>query len=268
MTIEIAFLQDDFPELDRDGNRARVTRAAEDAAARGCDVLALPELWCSGYDLARVAEVDDWEREFEFLADLSRDTGLAILGGSLLEPVPGGDAGKFYNCAVVFDRGAELARYRKAHLFAPLGEDRFLEPGPELPTTFDVRGVRCALSVCYDLRFPELYRQVVTSDEENPGIDLLFVPAQWPMVRVHHWRTLLIARAIENQCFVLGVNRRGKYGEVEFGGNSLLVDPWGGLTLDARDDVGLLTTSLDPTLLADAKKKLPTLPDRRTDLYP
>ena len=112
--ITVALVQDDFPELDRDGNRARVTNAAQEAVDAGCDILALPELWCSGYDLARIREFSDWEREFEFLAELSKSSGLAILGGSLVETVDD----KFYNCAVAFDDGKELPRYRKAHLFA------------------------------------------------------------------------------------------------------------------------------------------------------
>lgn len=259
MKVDLALIQDDFPELDREGNRARVTQAAHEAAAAGCEILALPELWCSGYSLAKISAISDWDQEFDFLADLSLTSGLAILGGSLVEPA---EDDRFYNCAVAFDAGQEVARYRKTHLFAPLREDRYLHAGERLPEVFELRGLRCALSVCYDLRFPELYRAIALQ-----GVDLMFVPAQWPLPRVQHWRTLLAARAIENQCFVLGVNRKGIYGETEFAGHSQLIDPWGSVVLNATDSRGTLITSIDPTLIADAKKRLPTLKDRRKDLY-
>ncbi|MFQ5654658.1 MAG: nitrilase-related carbon-nitrogen hydrolase [Planctomycetota bacterium] len=268
MKITVGLYQFDCREGERAGNRARVTDAARQARARGADLLALPELWCSGYDLESASAEPGWERELAFLADLSRETGIALLGGSLLEPLGGapveGAAGpRLANCAIACEEGEERARYRKLHLFKPLGEARWLEAGDSRPRPFLLRGVRCALSVCYDLRFPELYRPLAAD-----GVELISVCAQWPLARIVHWRALLVARAIEAQCYVLGVNRRGSFGEIEFGGSSLLVSPSGEILVDAGEETGLFLGEVDSGAVADHRDALPVLEDRRDDLYP
>lgn len=260
--MRVGVLQMDSRELDREGNRNQVEAAARDAAEHGADVLALPELWCSGYDLAQVAAHGSWQEEFDFLRGLSQRYPLTILGGSLLESEHA-PAGKFANCAVAYHNGEELSRYRKLHLFAPLGEDRYLISGKAVPAPFAVGDLSCGFSICYDLRFPEVYRGLAAA-----GAEWLLVPAQWPRPRIHHWRALLVARAIENQAFVLGVNRVGRFGEVEFGGNSLLVSPWGEVLLDAGTEPGLYYCEISRAAVDEARTKLPVAGDRRDDLYP
>ena len=255
----IALLQMDCVEGERETNIEVVRDAAQEARRQGADVLALPELWSSGYDLAQASKQQWGDRELECLQELSSDDELAVLGGSILEP--GQD--RYRNAAVAFCRGVEAPRYRKLHLFAPLKEDRYLAPGSDAPQVFSFAGVRCGTTICYDLRFPEVYRPLATA-----GVELLYVPAQWPRPRIQHWRTLLIARAIENQCFVLGVNRVGTFGASDFPGHSLLVDPGGEVLLDPEEQRGLFCADIDIDRVAKRRRDFPVLRDRRSDLYP
>jgi len=260
--VKIALLQFDARERDRAGNLARVAAAAAEARREGASLLALPELFASGYDLAAARAEAGWEREIERTAALSREHSLAIVG-SLLEPaLPGSASPLPANCAISWERGAERVRYRKAHRFAPLGECDHVRAGDALPAPVELAGLRVALAICYDLRFPELFRPAAVA-----GVDLFIVPAQWPAVRIAHWRALLVARAIENQCFVLGVNRAGKYRDTLFGGSSLLVSPQGEIRVDAGDGEALRFGDVDPEEVRSWRARFPALADRRVDLY-
>jgi predicted amidohydrolase len=260
--VRIAFLQFDAREADRAGNIARVAAAAAEARREGAALLALPELFASGYDLAAARAESGWEREIAAAAALSRERSLAIVG-SLLEPAPAASGSPLpANCAIAWERGVERSRYRKAHRFAPLGECEHVRAGEALPVPFELAGLRIALAICYDLRFPELFRPAAVA-----GVDLFIVPAQWPAVRIGQWRALLVARAIENQCFVLGVNRAGRFRDTLFGGNSMLVSPEGEIRVDAGTEEGLSFGEIDPAEARDWRARFPALRDRRTDLY-
>ncbi|MEE8142087.1 MAG: nitrilase-related carbon-nitrogen hydrolase [Planctomycetota bacterium] len=263
MQRTITLVQMDCVEGARRRNHSAVAEATAQARHEKADLLALPELWCSGYDLARSTQ--DRERaeqeareDSRFLEQLSQP-GPALLGGSLLEPVPGG----FHNTAVAYEDGKQLARYHKLHLFGPLDENRYLKPGKTAPQPFLIAGVRSALTVCYDLRFPEVYRSLALA-----GVELIHVPAQWPRDRIQHWRTLLVARAIECQCFLVGVNRLGRFGDIEFGGNSLLVSPTGEIIIDTGEETGVFTGVIDTGEVEELRRRFPYLQDRRADLYP
>ena len=255
--MKIAFLQMDCVEGARGANRRRVEAAIADAVSAGAKLLALPELWCSGYELSMAVRDKDWDKEFAWVVDHSKE--IALLGGSLLEY----HEGAFYNCAVAAENGRELNRYRKQHLFRPLHEHHHLGAGEHVPEVFEIAGLRAAMTICYDLRFPEVYRPLALDKA-----DLIHVPAQWPHARIDHWRTLLMARAIESQCYVLGVNRRGWYGEVEFPGHSLLIDPQGKVIVDAGDGPGIYYGEVDLSQVSEWRKSFPVLNDRREDQYP
>ncbi len=257
--MKIALLQFDCVEERNDENRGKVAAAVAEAEAAGAEILALPELWCSGYDLAAATRRGGWERDFPELAELSRRHGIAILGGSLLEA----QGERYSNCAVAFEAGTERGRYRKQHLFKPLLEHRYLVAGNERPRIFSLRGLRCAMTICYDLRFPEVFRPLAVA-----GVELIHVPAQWPRQRIHHWRALLVARAIESQCWIVGVNRRGWYADREFPGHSLVVDPRGEIVLDAGEEPGVRYAAIDRDLVVELRRSFPVLEDRREDLYP
>ena len=268
---KIALFPFDAKEGDRVGNLARVTEAAVEAASAGARILVLPEMWSCGYDLgAARAEGEvpgtSWQREIDAVCALSEEHGIAIVG-SVMEPAaePGGTP---WNAAIAHDAGREVARYRKAHLFAPLAEDQFIAAGDALPEPFDLGDVRTAMAVCYDLRFPELFRPA-----SSAGVDLWCIAAQWPTVRIAQWRALLVARAIENQCFVAGVNRCGRLSrgggdsDTPFGGNAMLVGPTGEVILDSGDRPELLVGEFDPAEARSWRERFPAFGDRRTDLY-
>lgn len=184
------------------------------------DLLVFPELVDGGY--AALMRGEGLHRRgdplWEALREASRSLSCCVVGGSMvlhdIRP------GRFVNSSPVFAHGRLIHHYEKIHLFTPAGDDRFFERGRRVATfSFDARTarVKAGLILCYDLRFPELARAMAMR-----GIQLLVVPARWPAVRDHAWRTLLQARAIENQIFVVGCNSRD-----EEGGTSYVVDPLG-----------------------------------------
>ncbi|MDX1613033.1 MAG: carbon-nitrogen family hydrolase [Candidatus Promineifilaceae bacterium] len=242
-----------------DANLATARTLAAEAARRESDLLVLPELWSSGYDLSRAARhaaVLD-EGIFAESAALAREFGLFVLG-SCLSALDGG----YGNTAVLFaPNGRALADYSKIHLFGLMEEDQYLTPGDRL-VVVESAGGRFGLAICYDLRFPELFRAYALA-----GADLILLPAEWPHPRLAHWRVLLRARAIENQCFVVACNRVGTSGETTFCGHSAIVGPWGETVVEGGEEAELLTADIELSAVARARRRLPLLPDRRPDIY-
>jgi omega-amidase len=247
------------PRQNEEMGRGLIARAS----AAGAQLVVLPELWFSGYDLAHAGEhaaaLD--EGAFALMADLARDHGVYLAGTSL-------EANRFgrpYNTAALLDpQGEMVGSYRKVHLWAPMGEVEHMTQGNELPT-FDLPWGRTALAICYDLRFPEAWRRFAAA-----GARLVVIPAQWPARRVEHWRLFLRARAVENQFFVAGCNRSGVDPDSEgttFGGYSAVVDPWGNLLVEGTMEPDLLLATLDLDAVDRARDLFPFLADRRSDLY-
>ncbi len=240
-------------------NLDKVKAMTAEAARRGCEVVVFPELWPTGYDLARSAQyatsVD--EGLFAQMADLAREHSLHVLG-SLLE-----DSGKGYrNTAIVASpQGGVVAKYSKVHLFRPMEEDVYLVAGQEAPV-FDLPWGRSALAICYDLRFPELFRKYALE-----GAKIVFLVAEWPRPRLGHWQTLLQARAIENQFFVVACNRVGESGEWSFFGHSSIYDPSGELVAGAGEEETLLTAVLDLDLVDEVRRSMTVFEDRKDAVY-
>ena len=240
-------------------NLAAARDWAAQAAARGADVLVLPELWTSGYDLARAGELADspGTGAFAEVAALARQHSIAICGSQLAR-----QPGRPTNTAVLYGAdGALLGSYSKIHLFGLMHEDQFLAPGKAAPI-IDAPWGRSALAICYDLRFPELFRSYALR-----GAGVIFLPSEWPFPRLEHWRTLVRARAIENQCFVVACNRVGSDQASRFCGHSLVVDPWGEVLAEAAEDETLLVTTLDLALVGSVRARMSVLRDRRPELY-
>ena len=176
------------------------------AAAEGTDTALLPETWNTGFFPAdHLPERSDrgGEAVKALCAPLARELNMNIVAGSVSDR----RGGRVYNTAYVFDRqGARLAAYDKTHLFTPMGEHEHYAAGDHL-TTFSLDGHKCGLLICYDLRFPELFRTLALQ-----GVELLLLPAQWPAARRYHWETLTAARAIENQFFLAACNSCGTPG--------------------------------------------------------
>lgn len=226
---------------------------------RGKQLLLLPELWSTGYDLKRAKELaEDMDGEtVQFMSETAKETG-AFVGGSILSAKNGG----IYNTFVlVSPEGKVVATYDKAHLFRLMQEDVYLAPGAAF-SSVDMGFAKAGLSICYDLRFPEIFRYYA-----DKPVDMMLLVAQWPTPRLEHWRTLIRARAIENQCFVLACNRVGTDAANTFFGHSMVVDPWGEILVEGDDSEQVLTCELDLATIEAARKRIPVLTDRRKDLY-
>ena len=197
---------------------------------QGADVLVFPEMVDSGYAALKVGASPHASGDALLASFASASKTLApyCIAGSvyLREPPP-----RTSNTSLVFHRGRIIHRYDKIHLFRPAGDHRYFRPGTRIgtfPLTIPGARLKCGVIICYDLRFPELVRAMART-----GLDVLFVPARWPAVRDDVWRTLLKARAIENQVFVAGCNSSG-----EEGGWSYAFDPLGEMLFDSRSEPG------------------------------
>ena len=246
-----------------DNLRAAATLIAE-AAALGADLAALPEYFpVMGRDADKFAarERDGIGPIQEFLAETAKRHGIWLVGGSL--PLAASVSGKVLNTCLAFDpQGKRVARYDKIHLFGfQKGEERYdeaatIEPGRS-PVSFAAPFGQVGLAVCYDLRFPELFRALGT-------IDLLVLPAAFTEVTGRaHWEILLRARAIENQCYVLAIGQGGTHeNRRETHGNSMLVDPWGEVVARRDKGEGVVIGAVDHARIEEVRASLPALRHR------
>ena len=182
----------------------------------------------------------------------------AYVGGSIL----GRKGGRVYNQFILLaPQGEVVTTYEKVHLFGLMQEDQHLAPGGQLVTA-QVGDVTAGLAICYDLRFPEMYRHYMEA-----GASVLLLASEWPNPRMEHWRTLLRARAIENQFYVIACNRVGSDANNSFFGHSLVIDPWGEILAEGSDSEQVIDCQLDLGLVQAARRRLPALQDRRKELY-
>lgn len=251
MHIKLARVADNF---------AKASNLIAQAAANGADIVLLPELWSTGYDLENAGEhaAELGEGSFAKVAEAARVNRIAIYG-SLLERR--GD--QVMNCATFYDAAGELRGvYRKIHLFRLFDEHLWLSEGEE-PALLQQAWGAAGLAICYDLRFPELFRRYAVAH----GAALMLLCAEWPLARVAHWRTLLQARAIENQCFVAATNSCGETGGTVFGGHSMIIDPWGQIIAEADEDECLISAEIDLAEVQQVRRAIPVFEDRRPDAY-
>lgn len=240
-------------------NYERVAQWTAEAARRGAHIAVFPELWSTGYALERGEELamPIHEGLFSEVAALAGQHKISLVG-SMLEKR---GAGIYNSAPFVSPNGRVMGVYRKLHLFRLMDEDRWLQAG-ESPLAMDLPWGRTALAICYDLRFPELFRRYAVE-----GAKLIIIPAEWPLVRVEHWRTLLQARAIENQCYIVAVNACGDIGGTVFGGHSMVVDPWGKIVLEAGETPGLLNIDIEMDVVDEIRQRIPVFEDRRPEVY-
>jgi omega-amidase len=258
--MRISLAQMDVHLAQPAANFATAARMAAAAEAAGADVLVLPELWSTGYDLEHAAAyaTDVMSGIFAETAVLARQHHLHIVGSCLSQ----GADGNFRNTAVWFDdNGRLLADYSKIHLFQLMDEHQYLTAGENLTVVDTVWG-RVGLAICYDLRFPELFRQYALAD-----CVLTILPAEWPHPRLAHWQTLLRARAIENQMFIAACNRVGQSKGTDFCGHSCVIDPWGEILLEGDESETLLTVELDLDRVTAVRRTIPIFKDRRPAIY-
>jgi predicted amidohydrolase len=249
-------------------NRERAEAAIAEAADRGADLVALPEIFNVGY-----FAFDAYQRDAEpvegptltAVADAAREYDVGVLAGSIVEDLAETESVEtpadegLANTSVLFDRdGERLAVYRKHHLFGyESAEARLLVPGESLGVA-EFEGATVGMTTCYDLRFPELYRSLAEA-----GADLILVPSAWPYPRVEHWKLLPRARAVENQLFVATVNGSGDFEDASLLGRSTVYDPWGTTLAGTGDDPDLVVTDVDLDRVAAVREEFPAWADRR-----
>ncbi|SDM96363.1 Carbon-nitrogen hydrolase [Streptomyces sp. cf386] len=236
----------------------------------GDDLVVLPELWAAG-----AWAYDGWGRDAEgvdgptaeVVSAAARQAGVWLHAGSIVErdgdgdgggDGNGGEDGTLYNTALLFDRAGELrGSYRKIHRYGfDTGEATLMGGGDHIvtvPTDFGAIG----LAICYDLRFPELFRGLL-----DAGAELIVVPAAWPAARLSHWQLLTRTRALEEQVFLLACCATGTHGGMKQGGHSVVVDPWGTVLGEARMEEETVTVDVDLAEVARIRTELPVLRDR------
>jgi predicted amidohydrolase len=256
---------------DKAANLETAERLVAQAAASGADLVVVPEKWNAignAQELHAAAESLEDGESVEAMAEWSRRHGITLVGGSITERREGRE--KLSNTSLVFDpEGQIVATYRKIHLFdVEVGgvvyrESEAEEPGEE-PVVVPVEDWRLGLSVCYDIRFPELYRILALE-----GAELVTVPAHFTTpTGKDHWHVLLRARAIENQLYVAAAAQVGETlpGKPAYG-RSLIADPWGTVLAQAPDEETVIAADLDRGRLLDIRAKLPSLKNRQPDAY-
>jgi len=237
------------------------------AARAGAQLIGLPENFSwMGPDAERASAAEALTGPtLTHFASLARELSVGLLAGSILEA--GAPDGRFYNCSTLFnDRGEKVAVYRKIHLFdvdvgdaTPYQESKAIAPGTEV-VSGEVLAARVGLSICYDIRFPELYRRLASL-----GATILTVPAAFTLTTgKDHWEVLLRARAIENQCYVLAPAQVGRHSQKRVTyGHSMVVDPWGVVISQASDGEGFVMAEVRQDLVAEVRQRIPALGHRR-----
>ncbi len=260
--MKVTCIQMDMAFARPDENFALAEKLVRQAAKAGTDTIVLPETWNTGFfpheNLAELSD-NNGRRTKEVFGSLSKELDVNIVAGSVANRKADG----IYNTCHVFNRKGEcVAEYDKTHLFSPMGEDEFFKKGDHV-CRFTLDGVKCAVIICYDVRFPALTRTMTVK-----GVDIMFMVSQWPLVRVPHLEVLTKARAIENQMFMVCCNSAGKAGETVYGGNSSITDPWGETIAHAKGSEGeIIYGECDTNILKGIRESINVFADRRPELY-
>jgi predicted amidohydrolase len=256
--VRVAAIQHDIVWHDRAANFAHLAPKVAGAAASGARVVLLTETFSTGFsfDTPGIAEPEGGASS-SFLAEMAAEHGVWV-GGSCPETAPDApDADQRpSNVFVLVAPDGTQYRYRKIHPFSHADEERYVRAGTDF-VTIDVDGLRCSLFVCYDLRFADEFWALAH------GSDAYFVVANWPAKRRMHWSTLLRARAIENQAYVVGVNRVGSGGGLDYSGDSAIIDPLGEVLATGAGVETVLLADLDPAHVASTRDHFRFLQDRR-----
>lgn len=228
-------------------------------AAKSHDVVVLPEVWTTGYSLGHLqdeAETMDSDVVTEICA-IAKASGCSIVAGS----VPMHHDGKIYNTSLAISKEGEIVNsYDKVHLFGLFNEEKFFAPGNNFQA-FELDGVCCGSTICYDLRFPELFRH-----EALQGAKIIFCPAEWPAARGDIWHLLAQARAAENHLFVVAVNCAGTFKGAPFYGHSMVVAPSGKILAEAGMEEEIISCEIDLAAIDKVRARINVLNDVRKEL--
>lgn len=254
MAMKVAAIQHDIVWANREANFAALEPLIGEAALNGANLIILSEMFSTGFVVDRddIGEPQNGSSS-AFLSRMATKYS-AWIGGSC--PEISSDDPRPFNSFVLVSPNGDQYRYEKIHRFTYGGEDKHFRPGSQF-ITVDIEGVRTSLFVCYDLRFADEFWTVA------PSTDLYLIPANWPASRREHWMTLLRARAIENQAYVVGCNRVGEGGGLHYSGDSAIYDPLGQVLATGNDAVQTLYAEIDPRMVRDTRQRFPFLIDRR-----
>jgi omega-amidase len=248
---------------DPDANLLKVRDFSRRAKEAGAELIVFPEMTDTGYSMPVIREhANHWTSGFvPGLQETARKLSIAIVSG-----VSERDGSSIYNSQVLVDQHSNIAaKYRKTHLYAvaPVEEQRCFAPG-NCFATFELGNLRFGFSICYDLRFPEVYRKLATEQK----VSAFVVSSAWPFPRLEHFQTLAMARAIENQSYVVASNRVGKDDDLWFCGSSAIIDPRGVVIAAASADrEELIQADLSEELVLSVRSRVESLTHRRSDLY-
>ncbi len=257
--LKVAILPLDIVYDDIAANLAKVADGIRVAADKGVDILALPELFSTGFITDKkllYSRAESGKDVISVLLRLSADNRVVITGSCLTM-----DGDRPVNCGFIILPDGRSVFYKKRHLFCLSPEHELVKAGNALPPVIEYKGWNLSLIVCYDLRFPAWCRNNI-----GKAYDVMFVPANWPKVRYYAWKHLIIARAIENQAYVVGVNRSGSDRFGDYDNTSLIVDPLGYPVSENSD--GLLIATLSRENIEVSRTKLPASRDADTFVFP
>ena len=249
-TLSITTIQSNLIWEDKPAN-LRLLEQKINSLEEKTEIIVLPEMFNTGFSMKPELLAETMEGEsVEWMKRISRENGVVLTGSLMIE-----EAGKYFNRLVWMLPNGQYGYYDKRHLFVFGEEDKHYKPGNKRLIA-SVKGWKINLLVCYDLRFPVWARQQV--NENGAEYDVLIYVANWPERRSHAWKTLLCARAIENQCYVVGVNRVGSdANNIYYSGNSLIIDPLGQVLYHMADEEDVNTIILQKELLEEVRTKFP-----------
>lgn len=252
--LKVSFIQGPLEWHNSSANLAQFDKQIRNSPAS--DLWVLPEMFASGFTMQPEKVAEEMEGvSVSWMKTIATELHCAV-GGSLVIK----ENGEFFNRFVLVKKSGEVFHYNKRHLFTLAGEQNFYSRG-ENKTIVSISGWKVCLQVCYDLRFPSFVR-----NSNDNRYDLILYVANWPVPRISAWDKLLLARAIENQCYVIGVNRTGKdANEMQYTGHSAAIDPYGEYICQAGEKDGVFTVLLDKDKLGQFREKFPVLND--ADLF-
>lgn len=261
MKKKVSLIQMDVALSKPEENYKHAVELMTKAMADKPDILVLPEGINAGFfpkeGLKELADVDG-KKTKEVFGTFAKENNVNIVAGSVANK----KGEHIFNTLYAFDReGNVVCEYDKVHGFTPAKEHDYFKGGENV-FNFELDGIKCSAVICYDIRFGELIRTATVK-----GVDLMFIPAAWPLIRNHHWVTLNTARAIENQMYVAAVNQCGYAGETKFGGNSLLINPWGEEILHLGTDEEIQTGEIDLEIIKGIRESINVFRDRKPEYY-
>lgn len=256
MNLSISLAQMQVATGDFQKNSSRGLNLIQEAVSSKSDLILFPEMWTAGFDYTNCHDYAISNRSFLGKLQQISDEKQISIGGSYLTE----NENHFYNEFVLIQPKSALQSYRKVHLFHLMDEDTYLSPGEKV-SVIQTRWGLTNLSVCYDLRFPDMFRL-----SREKGVTLILMAAGWPLKRIDHWKILLRARAIENQLFFAAVNCVGGDTKAPFGGASAVIGPWGETILEAKSDSEqLINGNIDLEEVDRIRKNYPFFQNRRNN---